>query len=215
VGGPYEIGEWDEDQQGRRTDLDKGLELFKEGGVKRIANEDPKLFVKYHRGFQALEGFLSGPVQRTKERECFIIIGDAGCGKTRWAFDNFKCDLYVSPIGQNKNSLWFDGYRGQMAALLDDFRGSTTFEDLLKICDPWYNHRVPVKGSYVIWEPDIVVITSNEGIDAWYANLTPEQIKPLRRRIRQYLLPADKDLLSVDLAMYTLGCPELMIAKKE
>lgn len=210
MAGPYEIGTFEEETQGKRSDLDHGLELFKEGGLKRIATTEPKLFVKYHRGFSALEGYLSGPEARTTERYVFIVVGVAGCGKTRWAFSQFKDDLYVSPIGQNKNSLWFDGYRGQMAALIDDFRGSVSFEDLLKMCDPWYDHRVPVKGSYVIWKPDVIIITSNENWDGWYPNLTPAQLAPLKRRARLYMLPQEANVLEADNAMRELGCPELM-----
>ncbi len=192
---PFEFGTWTGGNgQGKRNDLLVGLALLKEGGLKRVALEEPTLFVKYHRGFAAVEQFQARPGKRDRPRTTYVLVGDSGIGKTKWAFDNYGEDLYVSPVGQSKHAVWFDGYGGEKAALLDDFRGSISFEDLLKLTDPWYNHRVPVKGGYVIWKPDIVIITSNTQYNTWYSHLTAKDLEPLVRRIKQV------NLLEVDVS---------------
>lgn len=187
--GPYEIGDWVPEQQGRRTDLERGLEVFQAGGAKRVATEEPLLFIKYHRGFAALEGALARPSRRSFARTICVIVGSPGSGKTRWVFDRFEATgLYVSPVGQSKTALWFDGYSAEATALIDDFRGSISYEDFLKLTDPWYSHRVPVKGGYVIWNPDRIIVTSNEPVEAWWPHLagSPNLLAPLFRRITVY-----------------------------
>lgn len=182
---PFEYGTWTGGEgQGKRNDLKVAVGLVKEGGLKRVAIDEPELFVKFHRGLAALEQYTRRPGQRETARTCYLVVGDTGIGKTRWVFDNFSSEgLYVSPVGQSKNAIWFDGYSGEKVALLDDFRGSISYEDLLKLCDPWYDHRVPIKGGYVIWKPDTVIITSNTMPCTWYSHLTAKDLEPLNRRL--------------------------------
>lgn len=205
---PFEIGVWTGGEgQGKRNDLKVGIDLLKAGGLKRIAEQEPALFVKYHRGFAALEQFSAKPGKRQSPRTTYVLVGPSGVGKTRWAFDRYGENLYVSPVGQSKSAIWFDGYGGEKAALLDDFRGSISFEDLLKLTDPWYDHRVPIKGGYVIWKPDVVIITSNAPHTTWYTHLTAYDLTPLERRITQIdiaeidilptQVPEEDDIVSV------------------
>lgn len=52
--GPYERGEWASGGAGTRNDLAEACALLKEGGIKRVAEEAPTAFVKFHRGFREL-----------------------------------------------------------------------------------------------------------------------------------------------------------------
>jgi len=54
VDGPWEHGEFIAREQGSRSDLAAAVEALKEGGMKRVAEDCPMAYVKYHKGFQAL-----------------------------------------------------------------------------------------------------------------------------------------------------------------
>lgn len=193
VGGPYEVGDWAEDQQGRRSDLAAAHELFKEGGLKRVAFDAPLAFIKYHRGFAALEAFISQPKPRTEARTTRVLVGPSGIGKTKWANDTYGDDLYICPV-QHGEHFWFDGYSGQSAVLIDDYRGKIRFEELLKITDPWYDQRVPVKNGFTIWKPKVVVITSNKLPAYWYPTMTGDELNPLNRRLTVHVLNSALDI---------------------
>lgn len=47
--------------QGKRNDLADAIEALKDGGIKRVAQEHPVAFVKFHRGLHALEAALVSP----------------------------------------------------------------------------------------------------------------------------------------------------------
>lgn len=195
---PFEIGTWEPDAQGTRSDLQQALELFKQGGLKRLATDAPSAFVKYHRGFAALATYTDHPRRRETCRLTIILVGDPGAGKTRWVHESFGQDLYVSPIGAAKGQVWFDGYQGQEVALIDDFTGTIEYGDLLKLTDPWHDQRCPVKGAYVIWKPNIIILTSNEDPGGWYP--ARREIDALRRRVNIFSYPQDRrrldDLIS-------------------
>lgn len=181
---PWEFGEWNERQQGKRNDILEGLAILKDKGLKGVCEEKPELFLRHHRSYAAYLAIMEQPKARTKERITYVLVGESGIGKTKWAFDNFGAGgLFISALSEGK-ALWFDGYTGQQAAIIDDFRGSISFENVLKLTDPWYDHRCPVKNSFVIWKPDVVIITSNEHYTMWWPSLSSDQLAPLRRRIQ-------------------------------
>lgn len=55
VDGPWEHGEFVAREQGTRSDLAAAVDALKEGGLKRVAEDCPEAYVKYHKGFQALQ----------------------------------------------------------------------------------------------------------------------------------------------------------------
>lgn len=56
VAGPWSIGEFTPSFQGRRTDLSRAVEILKTGGIEQVAREMPEVYVKFHRGLEALAG---------------------------------------------------------------------------------------------------------------------------------------------------------------
>jgi len=58
---PVEIGDFATDQ-GKRTDLADACALVKEHGPKRVAQEMPEVFAKFHRGLHALAAALEEPI---------------------------------------------------------------------------------------------------------------------------------------------------------
>lgn len=86
--------------------------------------------------------------------------GETGEGKTRKAVElaeEFGKDWWIS----NGDLKWFDGYNNQKVAILDEFRKQMMpdWNYLLRVLDG-YHMLVPVKGSFVQWNPEIIIITS-------------------------------------------------------
>lgn len=57
VDGPWEHGTW-ATQQGKRTDLEGAVQTLKAHGIKRVAQEHPEVFVKFHKGLRELAAVL-------------------------------------------------------------------------------------------------------------------------------------------------------------
>ncbi len=54
---------------------------------------------------------------------------------------------------------WFDGYDGHAVVILDDFRPDMAkMWMMLRLLDR-YQLRVPVKGGFTQWRPELIIIT--------------------------------------------------------
>ena len=96
-----------------------------------------------------------------KKKTILWFRGQTGEGKTRTAIKIAK-EYYEGSYWISNDSLkWFDGYNGQKVAILDDFRKSmlTDWNFLLRLLDG-YNLIVQVKGGFVKWNPELIIITS-------------------------------------------------------
>lgn len=172
-------------EQGKRTDLERATALLREGGLVAVAQEAPTEFVKYHRGFAALQHALTLPRKFGDPAPgVYWCVGETGCGKTRTVYElsdgGDPSVLWTS----NDDLNWFDGYNGQRIALLDDFRGDQCkYAKLLKVLDR-YPRMFPIKGSFVHWKPRTVYITSTLAPHETYPNLKGNDgIKQLLRRL--------------------------------
>jgi len=158
-------------RQGTRTDFASALEEIKSGlPVEEVVENQPQLLPM----IRALENYKNRclkPLNRPVE--VIVLWGDAGSGKSRWAYDNHP-DLYSK--SPNK---WWDGYSGQTTVLLDDFYGFIPYTELLNVLDR-YPYHAEVKGGHIWAQWTKVIITSNKPPEQWYSyGLTPA----LRRRI--------------------------------
>lgn len=173
--GPWEFGERGKGQ-GHRSDLDAVAEMVKEKkSLREIAEEHPATFIRYHRGIKELKN-TTDDKKRTWKTEVFIVIGEPGIGKTRWAWENFD-DIYVKPHGTK----WWDGYTGQEDVLIDDYNGYMEYEYLLQLCDR-YPMKVETKGGHVEFLAKYIIITSNKVLESWYTNT-----KALKRRVTEFI----------------------------
>lgn len=165
--------------QGRRSDLNLIQAKIKEGVSEgTIADEHFSQWVVYRRSFAAYRDLLSKPVLRPELR-VFALIGAPGIGKTRYAFNYARRkqqDAWIAPDPELK---WFDGYRGEDCAILDDYRGDGQFVFLLRLLDI-YPLRVPIKGGFTQWIPTRIFITSNKMPEAWHID---QDFRALNRRI--------------------------------
>jgi len=99
-------------------------------------------------------------------RQIILYVGPTRTGKTRAAYEMFP-DLYETPIS-GKGDIWFDGYQGEETVLFDEFRGALPLDALLKILDPHYVRKVPIKGSFTWFNPKRIIVTSNFHPKTWY-----------------------------------------------
>lgn len=162
--------------QGGRMDWERALRDLETGAtILDVVHDQPHMAV-YQRSLRDLKGMMLKPKHR--EVNVIVLIGNAGTGKTRYAYDNYP-DLYSKPRGD-----WWDGYTGQETILLDDYYGYLPYSLLLNVLDR-YPLQVPIKGGFVHAQWDTVIITSNKPPTQWYREgLTPA----LRRRLNNIFL---------------------------
>jgi len=131
----------------------------------RDVARDPELgylYIQFHRGLEAAHR-ATVPVREKPVEQIpaiYVLLGPAGCGKTKWAWDTFgptRREIWAWPLSSEQGGrsgvakLWADGYEGQKAVLLDEFSGRRlSIQALLEICDR-YPVSLPVKGSFCDW----------------------------------------------------------------
>lgn len=194
---PFEFGTFadccERNGQGSRTDLYVIGNRIRDGATQReIAQDYPAEFIRFNRGFLALEQALRcvprewDPGAAHAPPSVNWFYGSTGSGKSRAAFtealSNPLRTMYSKPAG-NK---WFDGYRGDPIILLDDYRGDWfSFSFLLRLLDV-YPIQVECKGSMVPLCADTFFITCPLRPEILYANLANREngrIQQLLRRI--------------------------------
>lgn len=115
----------------------------------------PTVFVKYHRGFEALFNTRFASIAKHVP-VVHWLCGPTGCGKTRTAFSESEP---LVPWISGSSLKWFDGYSDQEVAVFDDFRKEMcSFAWFLRLLDR--NPVCPeVKGGHCYFNPRVIYIT--------------------------------------------------------
>lgn len=184
---PEEYGERPVFQQGRRNDL---IEL------KKMADEKKSTYSMYEAHFSTMVRYSRGikdyavhiPVKMADMYNPTVIYcwGPTTVGKSTYAkkyiFSKFADDWWLKEDG----AWWFDGYQGQSAVLLDDWRPSwlegvfTRHLMLLRDCPK----TIPVKNSFIKWYPKLIVITADKPLDQYFF---AEEYAQMSRRITSFV----------------------------
>lgn len=142
---------------GRRSDLQGAVDLVTSQGLVAVAHEMPLVFVKYHRGLEALSSALADkPRDGLTPPQVYWLYGATGTGKTHYVFskhgDDYDSVRYHQPF--------YMGYTGKSTVLFDDYRGTIPYAELLCLLDR-YKIVINVKNGQKQWSPSIIYITSS------------------------------------------------------
>ncbi|KAL5961047.1 Replication-associated protein [Taenia solium] len=118
---------------------------------------------------------INPPPDRDFKTEIYYYHGPPGVGKSRRAYEEAKAtgeSIYYKPRGD-----WWDGYIQQPNVIIDDHYGWLKYDELLKIMNR-YPYRVPIKGSYEVFNSKRIWITSNIPIEQLYkhSHFNPQAI---------------------------------------
>lgn len=169
--------------QGARSDLDGAIEIIKNGGgLAKVAEQMPEVFIRHHRGFEALAKEISrAPERPTMDTIC--LYGPPGTGKSTFARRIVEDILpgevpFYKPIGP-----WWDGYSTQKAVILDDYDGKgQAMMDVKNMLDKT-PCSMQIKGGYRHLHTELFVITSNSDPREWYKDAKTEDVDAVLRRM--------------------------------
>lgn len=187
---PQEFGTWRESAQGSRSDLASVASLVadRSRSLSSIANEAPVQWIRYNRGIQSLRNILAPP--RRERTRLFLYIGDSGTGKS---YDAIMGDIHTGSMSvyvvpeitsgfMNVGSVWFNDYDGEEIVVFDNAPAPflLSYEFLLRMAD-MYPLRVPTKGSFVNFNPKLIIITSKHRPTEWWP--LRSEFSELNRRV--------------------------------
>lgn len=159
--------------QGTRTDLKLAYKLAAEGKFGEI---DEGTAIKYSKGLKWIFEIKSKPSQR-EHLKIIALIGESGSGKSYLAHKLYP-EAYCKPSGP-----WFDGYTGEKVAIFDEIDCvNTNIDEFLRWIDI-YPLRVPIKGGFVSWNVDLIIITKIRPPKEWY----PGRYTEVERRITRVI----------------------------
>lgn len=122
----------------------------------------------------------------------YVHFGKPGTGKTTSVFNQYARDeIYTLVKPSGNGPIWWDGYdhSKHRVVLIDEFTGWIKPADLLLWLDPAGTcNRVAVKGSFVPFNPAVIVLTSNFEWRKWFKTYfaeKPDHIQALHRRFTE------------------------------
>jgi len=168
-GAPWDGKEFGEiSRQGKRTDIDELVEMIvhENRTIRDTALEHPAQFVKYHKGLRDLRALVLPPRSLTKAPEVIVLWGKTDTGKTRDAYTKYWPEI-PHYVWRPSNGNWWDGYDGEDKIIIDEFRGTMVWSDLLGLLDR-NEFRAQYKGGFVNIQASKFIITSPFPPHTWY-----------------------------------------------
>lgn len=181
VDGPWEIGDLPRGQ-GARTDLERAADLIRadpSGGIKRVAEEDPGTFIKYHRGLNAFA--LQMAPQRSTPTCFFVLYGCGGVGKSETArhFGEYLAlqdeagtngRLWELPAPKGSGTYW-DGYRQGDTVIINEMDGSRFRPGFFKQLVDRGPMQVPIHHGTLEFNSRYIIATTNIPPTHWWKDL--------------------------------------------
>lgn len=196
VSGPWEMGV--PPAQGKRTDLDLVKEAIDDGAtLPDIADDYFTQFVKYHKGLQLYFTMKQDGSPRDFKTRVVYIYGPTGVGKTYWARHQFPTEeTFIMP--PQKEVKWWNGYNPMKhrCVVFDEFGGQIRLLELLRLLDETAC-QVEIKGGFLNFRPEVVIITSNKAPLEVYCNKTVDELQPFTRRIDELVYNPRRGIYSL------------------
>jgi len=169
--------------QGKRNDILAVVNRIKEGATDRmLLDEHPTETFRFLGNIRKVQSLIRP--ERTKPLEVILCYGPPGCGKTHWAYAQYP-DIFRMPVSKD---FWMDNYQQERQVLLDDFNGEVKLTFLLQVLDK-YPIQIPIKGAFVWWCPDVIVLTCNTHPCNWYNyDDRKDSYAALKRRVTKVLV---------------------------
>lgn len=166
-------------KQGKRSDLDGVREALGAGGSMREIIDSGASYqaVRY-----AEKWLTYKEVVRAEPPKVYWYWGATGTGKTRAALAEATECYGVDSIWWAAGNLdWFDGYDAHRVAIWDDFRPEwKKLSWVLRALDR-YPMRVPYKGGYRQWVPEVIYITCPKPPEECYLDCGEDTEQLIRR----------------------------------
>jgi Putative viral replication protein./RNA helicase. len=143
--------------------------------------------MQYKNGLQWYEQIKVGAKRKAegfKPPEIYIIIGPAGCGKSREVYEKEGFGIYSFPRHDMK---WCGSYKGEKVGIFDDVRAETimSIDQFLRIADG-YPVEFEYKGGFRYSLLEKIYFTSNQDMALWWPKATPEDQAAVARRITSH-----------------------------
>lgn len=190
VQGPWHKG-LSNDQQGKRNDIVAFKDAIKAGAIdSTLVDDHTTSWFRYYRAVEPTRAAFCPTDTPTKRVE--FRYGGSGAGKTTSVLTDYPPDSVFKLAKPNtKNgSLWFNGYKPHIhkVVLIDEFAPAwipiTTLMGLLDSLP----QEVQIKGGYVKFRPEVVIITANMRWQELYKKHftdIPQHIMALHRRLTE------------------------------
>lgn len=177
----YEKGEMK--KQGERTDLVELAEQVRTGEVnmEQLREDNPMAYHTYGRTLEKIEDDRMRKTKREWMTKGTWLYGPTGVGKSHRAYEMAEGkSTYV----YTEDGRWWDAYKGEEVVIIDDFRGSIPYNQLLKMIDKW-EYKVPRRGREpMMFLAKEVIITSALHPKDVYKNLAAgDNLNQLYRRV--------------------------------
>jgi len=144
-------------ERGKRTDLTEIAALASGGAsIQQIYESNPATYMRNYRAIQHVRQITHKPAPFRPNLTVRLYIGATRTGKSFHARVTEEC--FAKPVGKG---LWFDGYDRHKKVVIDEFRGQYPLSDFLQITDP-FQVQVETKGGHTWFEPDLIIITTND-----------------------------------------------------
>lgn len=136
----------------------------------QAALADPYTFLQYSGGSAKLAAMVPRPFRRREPRVVELWVGPTRAGKSWDAIPDgattHTCFRHGAGLGE-----FLDGYIGQPLAIFDEFRGAGSRVQLATALT-WFDTGISsvgnVKGTTTFFDPDRIIVTSNEHPRGWY-----------------------------------------------
>lgn len=190
VAGPWEFGDVNAKNQGKRSDLDEIKDQLDHGAdVRSLANDHFGSWCRYKRAFDdyaATRDVKVGPQRDgTRQPHVIVVYGSSGSGKSRWAFLRNPSAYRAMPgKDASRNTYYWERYGGQDCVIFDDFTDDQlSLQEFCRITDP-YPLLVPCKGASVDFRASEIIFTSNvDPIKWWNVRDAEEMLPQVHRRV--------------------------------